>query len=167
KGIQAVPEIEAGLKTFKKQIPPTDQITFFYLIAYLFFNQKDYRKSLRWLGRILHHYDKQVHQHIHATARLFHLILHYELGNYDILQSLIRSSQRYLKTIDTYFELENAFIRAFRRIINAVDRKEEIEIWKELKETLIPIRENKAQNQPFRYFNFMSWLEEKIIVGLH
>ena len=162
RGTSLVPEIEAGLKRFKHQVPANDQITFSYLIAYLFFNKKEYRKSLKWLSRILHTYDKQSHQHIHATSRLFHLILHYELGNYDILQSLIRSSQRYLKTIDTYFELETVFLRAFRRVINAVDQNEEKEIWAGLRKELIPIRENKAQNQPFRYFNFMEWLEGKI-----
>lgn len=162
RGMELIPEVERGLEHHHGQITAANRTIFYYLIAYTYFGVRQYSPALRWLNRLLQTGEKASLQHIHATARLFNLILHYEMGNLDLLEGMIRSTQRYLQHIDELYELESLFIRAFRQVINAVSERETQEIWRGLREGIQAHADDPAQNQLLQYFDFQGWLQAKI-----
>ena len=162
KGLAIMDEVEAGLERHKPQITPANQTQFAYLIAYTYFGAGQYSHALRWLNQLLHSGEKESLQHIHAAARLFNLILHYEMNNFDLLESMIRSTQRYLQNIDVMYELESRFIRAFRRVINVASEQERRKVWKDLRRQIGEQIEDPQLSQPLQYFDLMGWLEAKI-----
>ena len=162
RGLELLPDVKKGLELHQSQITAANRTIFDYLIAYTYFGAGDHSSALRWLNRLLQAGEKESLQHIHATARLFNLILHYEMGNHDLLESMIRSTQRYLQHIDELYELETSFIRAFRRVINAATESETREIWRGLRESIDAHTGDPEQNQLLQYFDFMGWLDAKI-----
>jgi tetratricopeptide (TPR) repeat protein len=161
-GMEIIPEVEKGLEMHQSQITAANRTVFYYLVAYTYFGVGRYSQALKWLNRLLQAGEKDSLQHIHATARLFNLILHYEMGNLDLLESMIRSTQRYLQHIDELYELESLFIRAFRQVIHAVSERETREIWKGLGEGMQLHADDPMQNQLLQYFDFQGWLQAKV-----
>jgi tetratricopeptide (TPR) repeat protein len=162
RGMQIVPEVEKGLEKYRTQITAANRTVFYYLIAYTYFGVAQHAHALKWLNRLLQAGEKDSLQHIHAAARLFNLILHYEMGNFDLLESIIRSTQRYLQHIDAFYELESLFIRAFRHVINAVSESNTRAIWKELAESIRAHADDPVQNQLLQYFDFQGWLQARV-----
>lgn len=162
RGLALIPRVEKGLIRYKKQITEGNNTIFGYLLAYTCFGAGEYSQSLRWLNQLLQQGPAKSLHHIHATARLFSLILHYEMGNYDLLENMIRSTQRYLQHVDEWSELETLFIRAFRRVINAAPGIETREIWQQLRGGLEAFSDDPAQGRMLQQFDFLGWLDAKI-----
>jgi hypothetical protein len=48
-------------------------------------------KALFWLNKVLNDNEPTLRQDIFTYARLFNLVVHYELGNFDLLEYIVRS----------------------------------------------------------------------------
>ncbi len=154
-------EVEDGLNTYSMHISKKEEITFYHLLAYIYFGIDDHRRALRWVNHILNDNEKHLLQHVYAFARLLNLMIHFELGNFDILMSLIRTSSRYLQKVDQLYEIERLFIKQFQKILDA-PLGEQQEVWQTLLDKLLHLREQSAHRQLLQYFNPIPWLRAKI-----
>jgi len=94
--IKMIPDINTGLQTYAINITKSRQLTFFYNIAMAFFMQKDYANTLEWINRILNEPKSEERQDIRSQALVFQLVIHFELGNTEFVESLVSSVIRYL-----------------------------------------------------------------------
>ncbi|RMG17164.1 MAG: hypothetical protein D6730_24305, partial [Bacteroidetes bacterium] len=156
-GKELLPEVERGLKAYQRHIKKQDRITFYHLLAYFYFGMDDFKNALKWVNLILNDSERQLLQHVYAFARLFNLMIHFELGNFDILASLLRASSRYLQKVDQLHEIEQLFIRYFRKILNAPVNRH-TQIWKELRQELLTLTQQPHHQQLLQYFNLIPWL---------
>lgn len=114
-----VPDIEAGLQIYKVNITKARQLTFYYNIAMAFFMQKDYEMTLEWINRILNEPKLEERQDIQSLARIFQLVIHFELGNTDFVESLILSANRYLLKKDKRDSSEFLIIKHLKEALHA------------------------------------------------
>jgi tetratricopeptide (TPR) repeat protein len=63
-------------------------LVFYYKIASLYFGSGDFDKSIDYLNKIIN-WKVDLRTDLQCYARLLHLIAHYELGNFDLLEYLI------------------------------------------------------------------------------
>jgi len=97
---------------------------------------------------------------IQAHTRMMYLILHYELKNNLILESLSRSVKRYLIQNENYFETEKVFIKFFNKLINAPDKSEAEQIINDLNDEVNLIFENnKSEKIAFMTMPLTVWLQ--------
>ena len=96
-----------------------------------------------------------------AYSRLLHLIAHYELGNFEILEYLIKSIYRFMAKMQNLSLVEEEilnFLRSsFRLSKNQI--KEEFE---KLLEKLKSLERNRFETRAFMYLDIISWLESKL-----
>src|SRR5690606_22553203 len=96
KAIELVDEIERGIEASDGKINKEQELLFMFSIASVYFGAGKYKDSLAWLNRVLNDNEPNLRQDIYSYARLFNLVIHYELGNYDLLEYITKSTSRYL-----------------------------------------------------------------------
>jgi tetratricopeptide (TPR) repeat protein len=160
-GVEAAEEIMKGLATFEGKLQKEHELNFFYQFAYIYFGAGQFNKALSWLNKVLNDNENTLRQDLYSYARLFNLVIHYELGNYDLLEYTIKSTSRYLQKRERDFPMEKVIIDNFKKIIknqSAADRKKHfLAFYKEL-EVLKAEPENEIV---FKYFDFCTWVKGK------
>lgn len=117
--IQMVPKIKEGLKTYAVNITKSRKLTFSYNISIAYFLEKDYANALEWVNLILNEPKQEERQDIQSLARILRLVIHFELGSFDVLDSLIISANRYLLKNDKRDSAEFLITKHLKEIIYA------------------------------------------------
>jgi tetratricopeptide (TPR) repeat protein len=133
----------------------------FYL-AYSYFGVENYKKALFHLNNILNSEYQQLRQDLFKFARLFNLVLHIELGNFDLLDYVVKSTKRYLKkesndaqVIYTTFDFLSAIIRS-----GSIDKN--ISLMEDFKKTLNALMQDSNERVILEYFDIDAWVDAKI-----
>jgi len=160
KGYKLVSFTEKNLKKFSTLLTPADRIGMYYSLCYVYFCAKEYRNALSWLNKILDH--PEIRPDIYLFARVQNLIIHFEIGNLYILDSLIRSTYGFLYKRKVLYKSEKTIILYFKKLIKASDKKQQIRIFGDLKATLIEILKDPHEKILLDYMDIISWLDSKI-----
>jgi len=90
-------------------------------------------------------------------------MIHYELDNIGIIESIIRSSKRYLSHEEGHYQFETAIMDFFRNtILKGVSSQEWTEALVQLKEQVIEIQKDEYEAEMLMDFDFISWCDSKI-----
>jgi hypothetical protein len=116
--------------------------------------------AIEYLNRIIN-WKTDLRQDLQCYARLLHLIAHYELGNYDLMEYLSRSVYRMLGRMGSLSTVE---IEIFE-FLRAELRSDKVTGEDRLKALLERLRCHSAQRyetRAFAYLDIVSWLESKV-----
>ena len=162
KGLKLIDEIESGISRFQYKLNKEQTILFYYRISYIYFGSGLHKEALKWVNKILNDNEQILRQDIYSFARIFNLILHYELNNYDLLDYIIKSTSRYLSKTEKNYQSEQVFIKYLKSLSKIQNEKEKNIIYLAAKnefEILFKIKEEKIILQ---FIDVISWLESKI-----
>jgi len=160
KGLKLVPFLEKMLKEYGLFLDKHRVLVFYYKIASLYFGSGDNEKAIDYLNKIINE-KADLRTDLQCYARLLHLIAHYELGNFELLEYLIKSVYRYMAKMQNLSKVEEevfAFLRRSFRV-GAHALKPEFE---KLLETLKKYERNPLETRAFSYLDIISWLESKV-----
>lgn len=159
-GLFIVPHIEEKIEAYKLHIDTHRVLIFYYKIACLYFGSGDNEKAVEYLNRIINR-KPDLRTDLHCYARLLHLIAHYEMGNYDLVEYLIKSVYRFMAKMKNLNIVEEEIFRFLRKSfsLNSVDVLKE---FKPLKEKFEAISGNPLATRSFMYLDITGWLESKI-----
>jgi tetratricopeptide (TPR) repeat protein len=91
-------DIENGLEVFKEMIMNTDKLHFYCLLAYCYFGSGNFTEALKWINKFLNNKNVDKNSELYIKGKIINLIIHYELGNFELLNyltdSLYRDSKR-------------------------------------------------------------------------
>ena len=89
--LEILPNTVKGLKQYYKKMPMVFQLGIFLYITLIYLHTQNYKEALEWCNRIVHHQKQDIRQDIQSFAKGLQLILHFELENFDLSESLARS----------------------------------------------------------------------------
>lgn len=160
KGLLMVPHLEEMLKEYGLYLDIHRVLVFYYKIACLYFGSGDNEKAIDYLNRIINQ-KSDLRNDLQCYARLLHLIAHYELGNFDLLEYLIKSVYRYMSKMESLSKVEEEMFAFLRRSfhVGAHALKPEFE---KLLNKLKKYENNPLERRAFAYLDVISWLESKI-----
>jgi hypothetical protein len=160
KGLKLVPFLEKMLKEYGLFLDKHRVLVFYYKIACLYFGSGDNERAIDYLNKIINE-KADLRTDLQCYARLLHLIAHYELGNFDLLEYLIKSVYRYMAKMENLSKVEEEMFAFLRRSfrIGAHALKPEFE---KLLEKLKHYERNPLETRAFSYLDVISWLESKI-----
>jgi len=161
KGISLIAEIEEGLKRYKGRINRESEIMFAYNTAYVLFGNGNYEKALNHINEIINDKELTIREDIQCFARILNLLVHYELGNYDLIDYIMKSTLRYLSNKNKLNKFELITLNYIRKLINADIDDDKMYIYNEWKKELNAISDDILEIKAFEYFDFLSWLESK------
>ena len=160
KVLEWIPEIEAGLAKFGKKIEKHHRVTFYYLVAYLLFHNKRFEQASEWNNLILNDHKEDVVKEIYYFARILNLILHYELGNHTLLESLLLSTPKYLRARRNIYETEKALFRFLRKQLNTINKKEQKQLNIDFKEEINNLFLIPEEKRVFNYLDLRLWIDK-------
>lgn len=160
KGLLMVPFLEKMLKEYALYLDTHRVLVFYYKIACLYFGSGDNEKAIDYLNRIINQ-KSDLRTDLQCYARLLNLIAHYELGNFDLLEYLIKSVYRYMAKMGNLSKVEEEMFAFLRRSFHVGAHALKPEFQK-LYTKLKKYEGNPLESRAFVYLDVISWLESKI-----
>lgn len=159
-GLHLVPEIESKIDDFRLKVDRHRILVFYYKIASLYFGSGNNEKTIEYLNRIIN-LRVDLRTDLQCYSRLLHLIAHYELGNYDLLEYLIKSVYRFMAKMQNLSVVEEEIFRFLRKSFH-LDKKQVKSAFAALKTKLEKYKDNPLESRSFMYLDIISWLESKM-----
>ena len=158
-GLKLVEEIEEKLNEYSLFVDQHRILVFNYKIASLYFGSGNYKKALDYLQRIING-PMNLRIDLQCYARLMHMLCHYELGNYELLDSLGKSVHRFMAKMKNLTVVEEAM---FRFLKNSYKSPEQIrEALKKFLAQIKHLENSRFETRSFAYLDIISWLESKV-----
>ena len=153
--------IETRLENYKNKIDIEIELTLKFAIIKLFAMQGKYESALPRINNLLNHPQLNIKSEFECYLRLINLIVHFELGNFDLLEYLLKSTYRYLYKRKKLYKLEILILNFIRRIplMNTPDSvKMNFAI---LKKEMQKLKQDPYEKNAFEYFDFLRWVDSK------
>lgn len=159
-GLQLVPRINKDLEEYALFVDRHRILVFNYKIATLYFGAGKFAEAIDYLQQIING-PADLRIDLHCYARLLHLMAHYELGNYEIIESLIKSVYRFMAKMKNLTVVEEEMFRFLRHSFNVSPRALKPELEKFL-DKIKHLEKNRFQTRSFAYLDVISWVESKV-----
>jgi hypothetical protein len=159
-GLSLVPYIENKLTEYWIYLDRHRILVFYYKIACLYFGSGDYGNTVDYLNKIIN-WKVDLRTDLQCYSRLLHLIAHYELGNFDLLEYLIKSVYRFMAKMENLSLVEEEIFKFLRKSFKLSPDRLKPEFGK-LLEKLKTYEKNRFETRAFVYLDIISWLESKI-----
>ena len=159
-GLKLVPYIEEKLKEYHLFLDRHRVLVFYYKIASLYFGAGKNEKAIDYLNKIIN-WKVDLRTDLQCYARLLHLIAHYELGNYNLLEYLTKSVYRFMGKMESLSMVEEEMFIFLRRSFK-VEQKALRSEFEKLLDKLKKYEGNRFETRAFSYLDVISWLESKI-----
>jgi hypothetical protein len=159
-GLALVPYIEEMLEEYFLFIDRHRILVFYYKIASLYFGARDYSTCIDYLQKIIN-WKVDLRNDLQCYARLLHMLAHYEMGNFDIMDHLTRSAYRYMAKMENLTVVEEEMFAFIRNTFHLSPRKLRPEFEK-LYNKVKKLEKNRFETRAFAYLDIISWLESKV-----
>lgn len=159
-GLSLVSYLEEKLGEYSLYLDRHRILVFYYKIASLYFGNNDYETSIDYLQKIIN-WKVDLRNDLQCYARLMHLLAHYELGNYDIMEYLSKSVYRFMLKMENLTVIEEEMFAFIRNTFHLSPRKLKPEFEKLLNKVK-GLEKNRFETRAFAYLDIISWLESKV-----
>jgi hypothetical protein len=89
-------------------------------------------------------------------------VVHYELGNFDLLEYIVRSTQRFLNKHHRAYQMEVLLIEHIKKLARTQVPSAKRELFRSLHDQLARLLKDPNESLVFKYFDFLSWVNSKI-----
>ncbi|SFI58975.1 hypothetical protein [Olleya namhaensis] len=160
-GLGLIPEVEADLMVYSNKIDAHHKMVFYYKFASLHFGAGNNKECIRYLDKIISNKSLSMREDLLCFSRVLNLVAHYEAGLDYHLETLLRSTYKFLIKMNDLHEVQKEMIKFIRGLqdIYPQDIKKE---FKKLLEVLKPFEDHPFERRAFLYLDVISWLESKI-----
>jgi tetratricopeptide (TPR) repeat protein len=159
--LSLVPKVVCKLEEYALFVDSHRILVFNYKIATLYFGAGHYSTAIDFLHKIINHNQPGLRNDLQCYSRLMHLLCHYELGNEEILESLIKSVYRFMARMKNLTVVEEEIFK-FLRHSTKIRAKE---LKPELEKFLLKIKhleKNRFETRSFAYLDIISWVQSKV-----
>lgn len=160
RGIKLVPFLEEMLKKYGIYLDNHRVLIFYYKIGCLYFGSGNNAKCIDYLNRIINQ-RSGLRNDLQCYAKLLHLIAHYELGNFELLEYLTKSVYRYMAKMENLSGVEEAIFGFLRSSLSKGVQPAREEFAGLLSELRL-MQDDPLETRAFVYLDVISWLESKI-----
>lgn len=122
----------------------------------------DYNSALDYLNQWMSAPRSVEREDLQSLARILSLILHFEMGNHVLLDSLLRSTTRFMQIKNRYYELERRFIQGIAEALKWASPREQQVVFQKMKTDLQTPQMGAMARTLLQMFDLDAWLESKI-----
>ena len=159
-GLLLVPQIEEKLKQYDLFIDNHRIMVLNYKIASLYFGSGDYATCIDYLQRII---NEQVgmRDDLQSYSRLLHLMAHFEMGNFELMEYLTKSVYRFMAKKENLTVLEEEMFKFLRTSFHLSRHKLKPELENFLQK-IKKFEKTRYETRAFAYLDIISWVESKV-----
>lgn len=156
-----IPEIESWLLQFGSAINESRKIAFQCNIAFYYFLSGELKKGLDWTHRIMDACKGTQRRDIQYFSRIMHMLLHYELGNFELLEYLTRSTYRYLYRKGGLYQFEKTILTNFQKLLEFPSKEEETAIFDKMAVDLTKLASDSVVSEAPGVAETLIWVNSK------
>jgi tetratricopeptide (TPR) repeat protein len=156
-----IPLVIENLDKYDSKINNEDLLRIYHAIAMVYFGIGEFNKSLHWLNKIINQNYENLRQDIVRISKLIYLIVHFEIGNDDLLHYIYKSTLRFFNTQKNQHQFEAIFLNHFKKIAILKKENKQGDPYQLLKKELITVFKNSFEKNALEFFNFYAWLDSK------
>lgn len=162
KAKNVIPAVIKGLEKYETKINEEELLRIYQIITMVYFGVGEYSKALHWVNKIINSNYAELRQDIIRISKLINLIIHFELGNEDLLPYIYKSTARFVSSLDNKYKFEVLFLEHFKKIaLSKRDGKQSASFIK-FKQEMQEVFKDRYEKNALEYFNFYAWLDSKI-----
>ena len=160
-GLNLIPRIENKLKKFNTRLDEHHKMIFYYKFASMQFGAGNNKACIFYLDKIISNKSLSMREDLQVFARVLNLVAHYEAGLDYHMETLLRSTYKFLLKINELYEVQKEMIKFIKSLQNMYphDLKD---AFIALHKTLKTYEDHPYERRAFLYLDIISWLESKI-----
>lgn len=160
-GDPLVEKIQKKIKKYRSRLDDHHIMIFYYKIASLYFGDANYTRCIEFLKKIINNKSLEMREDLMCFSRILNLVAHYEAGKDYHLESLVKSTYKFLIRMNDLHGVQKEMIRFLRNLPNVspLEIKEEFRV---LHSTLKQYENHPYERRAFLYLDILSWLESNI-----
>ncbi len=160
--VALIPEIEQGQLDYGDKLSKEMELLLTYSKAYSYFGTGEFKRSLHYLNEVLNDNEQNLRQDVYSFARLFNLVIHYELKNYDFIDYIVKSANRYLSKHERDYRIETACIGHIRKLAKDQLKDQRVEVLEKMEEEIRNLLQDHNERVVLEYFDISSWIRSKL-----
>ena len=143
--------------------PKTYETTSFLLqFCIIAFGCNDYNAALDYLNQWTALPRTVEREDLQSILRVVALIIHYEMQNWALLESLLRSATRFMQKKNRLFDLERRFMQFIQESLRAPGNRERQDAFRKMKADLQTLAQQAGTRALLQTFDLEAWLDAKI-----
>jgi tetratricopeptide (TPR) repeat protein len=136
--------------------------SFYFQYCCICFGCGDFNAALDYLNKWLNQPRTVEREDLQSLARMLSLIIHFEMGNTVLLESLLRAATRFLQKKNRLYDLERRFFQFMSELMRAPSKNEEAQAFKKMQDDLSTLSTWPGAQALLQTFDLEAWLEAKI-----
>lgn len=163
-GMKVVSEIEKKLVLQAGSISKYLQIDLCYHVAVFLLVVAKHKDALQWINKVLSAEENKPLEDLADNAKIVQLLIHYELGNIELLEYLVKSVYRFFYKKQQKFPFELYVLEFMKRLIHVHSHHELMQLFPDIKTKLTSLmKEDKLERKNMFFLELIiSWVESKI-----
>jgi len=156
--------IEKEINKLQLEIEPYHLIYFYYLNAILLIYVGQFNKALKYVNKVLNDFEVEERPQVYLRVEILNAIIHYELHNYELVNSICMKILKKNKTNNLLIKFENNLLEALLKISNSdqFSFKNEFTVLKSLISEKQSTKGNKKIIQNSLIENYEKWIVAKL-----
>jgi len=155
-------QILQGMEEMGERLHKEHELEFNFALARVHFGGNEMNKALFFLNKVLNDNEPTLRQDIFTYARLFNLVIHYELGNFDLLEYIVRSTQRFLNKRYPADLMETSLIEHIKKLARAKEPSLKRDLFKSMQDQFKPLMKDPGESLVLKYFDVMAWVDSHV-----
>lgn len=147
------------LKKYRSKMNFSRLTTIQYNYLIICFLKEKYSEGLDWVNEILYTKNAEPRKNVRLFTRILELILHYELENIDLVESLLASVWRKRKSDDSFYLYTESILNYLKKIMKAINKKQIQKNSKEFLDELLGFE--KQSPKPIGIEELIFWVTSK------
>ena len=160
-GVELIPKIDKDLERFKDRIDEHHTMIFYYKFASLHFGSGNNKACIFYLDKIISNKSLTMREDLLCFSRVLNLVAHYEAGLDYHLETLLRTTYKFLIQMNELHEVQKEMIK-FIRNLQDIYPQDIKKAFKSLLEKLKVYENHPFERRAFLYLDIISWLESKV-----
>lgn len=162
--LSLVDEIEKGLQDHEGRMHETRPLIINNALAMVYFINGYHDKALKKMNEVLDMKKMDMRKDMQIGSRLLNIMVHYELGNEEMLEHTIRSARRYIENREWLNGSNKMVLNAFNKIIGK-DKHQRIKLIQDFREDFnqyVSQAQEKKKFIDFLDLALLAWTDAKI-----
>jgi len=161
-GLKIAKEFEVDTRLSELFSIPSQEMVIRFNMSYVFLGMGDYKSALKSINLILSTNYNQLRIDCQGFTRILNIILHFELGHYELIDSLIKNTSRFLKSRNRDFGFELLFLRFAKNCLTVEKSKQNISCFEDFRDELLILFNDPKEAIVLYYFDVIRWLDCQI-----
>lgn len=162
KALDYLSENEQELKELYPQVGKFRILVLDYVIACIHICNAQFEQASAYLDRVFENKIIKEHEYIYSSAMILNLIVHFELGNYQLLDSMLLNTYRMMYKRKLLYKTERIIFKYLKKYLHRQSKQTVIDSFILLKQELQEQTKNKFERSFLPNVDLVVWIESKI-----